>query len=214
MSNLRFPSPLRGRGARGEGFWSLLLVALAACNARPNASINPHRDRLPVSGVAARIVEGARIQAREAAAYTTGYVRLPYPNGDLPRDKGVCTDVVVRALRHAGYDLQRLIHEDMKARFASYPRREARPDANIDHRRCPNQAWFFRRYGRTLDLKGGWRPGDVVYWKLPSGLDHTGVLSSRTNAKGEPFVVHNLGRCAEEDVLRAWRIVGHYRYPR
>ena len=169
---------------------------------------------LPVTGTAAKIVEGALVQAREAAAYTTGYVRLTYPNGDLPRGQGVCTDVVVRALRHAGYDLQRLIHEDMKAHFASYPRREARPDSNIDHRRCPNQAWFFRRYGRTLSTLGDWKPGDIVYWKLPSGLDHTGVLSNRLNSKGEPYVVHNLGHCAEEDVLKTWRIVGHYRYPR
>ncbi len=165
-------------------------------------------------GSAAKIVEGARIQVREGAAYTVGYVRIGYPNGDLPRSQGVCTDVVVRSLRHAGYDLQRLIHEDMRTRFASYPRRARRSDANIDHRRCPNQAWFFRTHGRKLRNDGDWKPGDFVYWKLPNGLDHTGVLSNRLNAKGLPYVVHNLGRCAEEDVLASWRIVGHYRYPR
>lgn len=173
----------------------------------------PTERRVAVPGPAGKIVEGALIQAREGAAYTTGYYRIPYPNGDLDRSQGVCTDVVIRSLRHAGFDLQRLIHEDMRARFATYPRREARPDANIDHRRCPNQAWFFKRYGRALSTKGQWRPGDVVYWKLDNGLDHTGVLSNRLNAKGEPFVVHNIGRCTEEDVLRQWRIVGHYRYP-
>lgn len=176
--------------------------------------------QLPVHGKAARIVEGAMVQVREAASYTTGYFRIPYPNGDLPRSKGVCTDVVIRALRHAGYDLQVLIHRDMDRRFSTYPRRERRPDSNIDHRRCPNQAWFFRTYGTTLTNKvtretlKHWKPGDIVYWKLDSGLDHTGILTNRTNDRGEPYVVHNLGRCAEEDVLTAWKIVGHYRFPK
>ncbi|MCC7230130.1 MAG: DUF1287 domain-containing protein [Fimbriimonadaceae bacterium] len=176
--------------------------------------------RLPVHGKAAKIVEGAMVQAREAASYTTGYFQITYPNGDLPRSKGVCTDVVIRALRHAGFDLQVLIHQDMARRFSTYPRRERRPDSNIDHRRCPNQAWFFRTYGTTLTNKVApetlkhWKPGDIVYWKLDNGLDHTGVLTSRTNDRGEPYVVHNLGRCAEEDVLTSWKIVGHYRYPK
>lgn len=198
---------------------ALAIAALGAgCgpnSAVPSVAPKPRSAaRQAVAGPAGKIVEGALIQAREGAAYTTGYFRIPYPNGDLARGKGVCTDVVVRALRHAGYDLQRLIHEDMRANFATYPRREARPDPNIDHRRCPNQAWFFRRHGRTLPTTEDWRPGDVVYWKLDGGLDHTGVLSNRLNAKGLPYVVHNLGRCAEEDVLARWRIVGHYRYPR
>ena len=175
--------------------------------------------RIPTSGAPRRIVEGALRQAREAATYDPEYVRMGYPGGDLDRHRGACTDVVVRALRAAGYDLQRLIHEDMRTRFRSYPRREARPDPNIDHRRCPNQAWFFRRYGRTLPTAVGpatlaqWRPGDLVYWKLPNGLDHTGVLSDRIDSRGVPFVVHNLARCVEEDVLTRWKVVGHYRYP-
>lgn len=188
----------------------LLLVALIGCQGS-SQRLTP----------AQKIVEGAKIQAREGAAYTTGYFRIGYPNGDLDRDEGVCTDVVIRALRHAGYDLQKLIHEDMRTRFASYPRRERRPDSNIDHRRCPNQIWFFKSYGKTLTNKVDattlkhWKPGDIVYWKLTgSNLDHTGVLSDKTNAHGEPYVIHNLGRCAEEDVLTSWKIVGHYRYPK
>ncbi len=108
----------------------------------------------------------------------------------------------------------------MNTRFATYPRREKRPDSNIDHRRCPNQIWCFKKHGKTLTNKVSlealkhWQPGDIVYWKLDSGLDHTGVLSDRRNANGEPYVIHNLGRCAEEDVLTSWKIVGHYRYPK
>lgn len=194
-------------GLLGAGFAALTLGQIAPV------------ERVPTSGVAKRIVAGALRQAREGTVYTPGYFRIGYPDGDLDRNHGVCTDVVIRALRAGGYDLQSLIHEDMKRRFRSYPRREARPDANIDHRRCPNQAWFFRRYGRILPNRverstlGEWRPGDVVYWKLPNGLDHAGVLSDRLDSKGIPYVVHNLGRCTEEDVLTTWRIVGHYRYP-
>ncbi len=188
----------------------LLVVAVLGCQGSS-----------PRTTAAQRIVEGARIQAREGAAYTTGYFRIGYPNGDIGRDKGVCTDVVIRALRHAGYDLQKLIHEDMGRRFSTYPRREKRPDSNIDHRRCPNQIWFFRKFGKTLTNKVDtttlkhWQPGDIVYWKLTgSNLDHTGVLTDRKNARGEPYVIHNLGRCAEEDVLTTWKIVGHYRFPK
>jgi len=175
---------------------------------------------MPVRGAAAKIVEGAKRQAREGASYTVGYFQLSYPGGDLPRSQGVCTDVVIRSLRSAGYDLQKLIHEDMSKRFKTYPKREKKPDPNIDHRRCPNQAWFFKTYGRSLTLAASartakeWKPGDIVYWKLDNGLDHTGVLSDKLNAAGLPYVVHNLGTCMEEDVLTSWKIVGHYRYPK
>jgi len=171
-------------------------------------------------GAASKIVEGAHRQVAEAAVYTTGYYKIGYPNGDLPRNQGVCTDVVIRSFRAAGYDLQKLIHEDMGRRFKSYPRREAHPDSNIDHRRCPNLAWFFKSHGRTLPnavspttLKT-WKPGDVVFWKLDNGLDHTGVISDRVNSSGVPLVIHNISVCREEDVLTTWKIVGHYRYPR
>lgn len=184
------------------------------------ASIAGFGLQAPPKSPAAKIVEGAKIQVREAATYTAGYFRIEYPNGDLPRNKGVCTDVVVRALRHAGYDLQKLIHDDMRHRFNTYPRRERAPDSNIDHRRCPNQIWYFKSYGRTLTKKVSpetlrhWQAGDVVFWKLDSGLDHVGIVSDRRNSRGEPLAIHNIGRCAEEDVLSSWRIVGHFRFPR
>lgn len=169
----------------------------------------------PVPDAAQKIIEGARIQAREGASYSPGYFKIGYPNGDLPRDKGVCTDVVVRALRHAGYDLQRLIHEDMRANFSKYPQRYGakRPDTNIDHRRVPNQMTFFKRKGTSLRLNGDWKPGDIVYWKLPSGLDHCGVLTSRKGRSGNYLVVHNLSKCVEEDCLENYKITGHFRYP-
>ncbi len=164
----------------------------------------------PLGDVASKIVEGARLQLVEPAAYTVGYFKLGYPNGDIPRSKGVCTDVVIRSLRHAGFDLQKLIHDDAKANRAAYPRIQ-KLDTNIDHRRVPNQAVYFTRNQKRLSLFA-WRPGDIVWWKLPNGLDHIGVLSDRRGQSGELMVIHNIRTTAEEDVLNKWKIVGHYRW--
>ncbi len=171
------------------------------------------------AGQKSKVLQGAKLQLARPAAYSPGYVRLSYPNGDLSPAKGVCTDVVIRALRHAGKDLQRLIHEDMGRRFSTYPRRGKARDRNIDHRRVPNQIHFLKRFGKMLTTEVGgrslsaWMPGDIVYWKLDNGLDHTGIVSDRLNEDGEPLVIHNIWQTAEEDVLTKWRIVGHYRYP-
>lgn len=172
-----------------------------------------------LSTVARTIVTVARAQVGDI--YDPGYFDLRYPNGDVPRGRGACTDVVIRALRAAGYDLQRLIHDDMKRDFGAYPHKWGlrRTDKNIDHRRVPNQMTFFRRHGKVLPLMvsartlSSWRPGDVVRWKLDNGLDHTGILSDRRDGAGKPLVIHNLAVCAEEDVLTAWKITGHFRYP-
>jgi len=174
----------------------------------------------PAATTASKVVEGARMQLTWGTAYDGRYVKLRYPGGDLPKNRGVCTDVIIRALRHAGYDLQQLIHEDMALAWKSYPRYPgiSKPDTNIDHRRVPNQRVFWRRHGRVLTLDttiaAAWRPGDIVTWKLDSGLDHTGLLTDRRNAKGLPYAVHNLSTTLEEDVLESWVITGHYRYPR
>jgi len=172
------------------------------------------------SSTADKIVAGARRQLISPAMYTGGYYRIAYPNGDVPGDRGACTDVLIRSLRNAGYDLQKLVHEDMRKNFSSYPRRESKPDPNIDHRRVPNLIHFFHAYGRKLPgvvtpaTLATWKPGDLVFWKLDNGLDHCGVLSDRKNALGVPLVIHNMQMTREEDVLTAWKIVGHYRYPR
>ena len=172
--------------------------------------------------VAEKIVNGAKAEARRAPGYDAGYVRLTYPGGDVPADRGVCTDVVIRALRYAGYDLQQLIHEDMRRHFRRYPKRYglSRPDRNIDHRRVPNQMVFMERHALELpkDVEGAhaasWQPGDLIYWKLPSGQGHCGVLSNVRNSQGLPLVIHNMSRATQEDCLTAWEITGHLRYPR
>jgi uncharacterized protein YijF (DUF1287 family) len=170
---------------------------------------------------AEKIVNGAKAEARWGVRYDPGYVRMAYPGGDVPSDRGACTDVVIRALRQAGYDLQQLIHEDMRRHFSRYPKKWGltRPDPNIDHRRVPNQKCFFQRHGRTLTREVSpqtlpeWQPGDLVYWKLDSGVDHCGVLSNVRSSEGWPLVIHNLSRAVQEDCLTAWEITGHFRYP-
>jgi uncharacterized protein YijF (DUF1287 family) len=170
--------------------------------------------------VADKIVNGAKMEAIAGVRYHASYVRISYPNGDVPKDEGACTDVVVRALRNAGYDLQKLMHEDMEAHFDLYPKRWglSRPDPNIDHRRTPNQMVFFSRFGTELpmstegDALKTWQPGDIIYWDLCSG--HTGVVSNVKNSDGVPLVIHNLGVTSEEDCLNAWPIIGHFRYPK
>jgi len=175
---------------------------------------------LLTSTTADKIVASARDQLTWGTAYDARYIKLSYPNGDVAKNRGVCTDVIVRSLRSVGHDLQKLIHEDIKANWSLYPRYPANkaPDANIDHRRVPNQRVFFKRKGLslTLDLnkKAEWKAGDFVTWKLPGNLDHIGVLTDKKNAKGLPYAVHNMSTTLEEDIIAKYPITGHYRYPK
>jgi uncharacterized protein YijF (DUF1287 family) len=145
---------------------------------------------------------------------------LDYPGGDVDPGRGACTDVVIRAFRNAGIDLQQLIHEDMQSHFELYPQNWGlnEPDSNIDHRRVPNQATFLKRHGQALSLDpvrnpGDWKWGDVVYWRFPNGDEHCGIVSDRVSNNGIPLVIHNAGICTEENALLRWEITGHYRYP-
>lgn len=167
---------------------------------------------------AASTVEAARAQVGVTTGYDPAYRRLPYPGGDVPVATGVCCDVVVRALRTAHrFDLQRAVHEDMLTHFSAYPKKWGlkKPDANIDHRRVPNLQTFFARRGWSLAVGNSaaeYRAGDIVTWDLGNGLAHIGVVSDRRAKSGAPFVIHNIGRGAqEEDVLLSWTLTGHYR---
>ena len=171
---------------------------------------------------ATKIVESARLEVRRQVRYDASYNVIAYPGGDVPQDVGACTDVTVRALRAIGRDLQVLIHHDKAShpgRYRRYPGQSG-TDTNIDHRRVPNQIAFFRGHAVSLPtvISGPslttWQAGDLVYVKLPSGLDHCGVISDRRGPSGRPLVIHNLSVAAEEDVLGSWKIVAHFRYPR
>ena len=167
------------------------------------------------------LARAAQAQVGVTLTYDPAYVRLAYPGGDVPTDRGVCSDVVVRAFRNgAKIDLQQRLHEDMRANFARYPALWGlrKPDTNIDHRRVPNLRRYFERQGKSLPVTtraADYRPGDLVSWTLPNGLAHIGVVSGRRSVAdpGRLLVVHNIGAGAkEEDVLFAWTQTGHYRW--
>jgi uncharacterized protein len=167
---------------------------------------------------ASALVEAARAQIGVTLLYDPAYVRLDYPMGDVPPERGVCTDVVIRAYRSQGLDLQQALHEDMRAHFDAYPPLWGlkRPDRNIDHRRVPNLETWLRRQGaeRRVSAKADdYAPGDLVSWRLPGNLPHIGVVSDRRSAEGRPLVIHNIGAgTQEEDVLFAWAITGWFRF--
>lgn len=166
------------------------------------------------------VVASARTQVGVTLHYDPTYARIRYPLGDVPMDRGVCADVLVRGFRAAGIDLQQLVHDDMRAHFSAYPHAWGLrgPDSNIDHRRVPNLETFFRRRGFALPVTANardYQPGDVVSWRLPNGLAHIGLVSDRRapDGSGRPLMIHNIGAGArEEDVLFAWTQAGHFRW--
>ena len=170
------------------------------------------------SGQANDFVEAARTQIGKTLIYDPSYQVLEYPNGDVSIDRGVCTDVVVRALRAAyNYDLQKLVHEDMKKNFSKYPQNwgSKKPDKNIDHRRVLNLRAFFKRKGWSLPLPNRlteFQPGDMVTCIIPPNLPHIMIVSDRLNDDKIPFVIHNIGNGAqEEDRLFEFELTAHYR---
>lgn len=164
-----------------------------------------------------KLVLDARKQVGVTLSYDPVYRRLSYPGGDVPQTTGVCTDVVIRALRQQGLDLQEAVHRDMRAHFALYPKHWglSRPDSNIDHRRVPNLMTWFKRQGWSQPVSRevkAYRAGDIVTWDLGRGLTHIGIVSDRQSPTGAPLILHNIGRgTQEEDILFAYAITGHYR---
>ena len=191
----------------------LCLAASGALFAQQNARPNTKSDFLR------RLVDAATERPQHAVRYVSGYVSIPYPGGDVPPDAGVCTDEIIRSYRAVGVDLQKEVHQDMLAHFALYPHRWGlpHPDANIDHRRVPNLAVFFRRMGEVLPLSSRaeeYAPGDLVTWDLGGGVPHIGIVVDRRSASGPRYLVmHNIGAGPKiEDVLFSWQITGHFRY--
>lgn len=168
-----------------------------------------------------KLVKEAVKLTEQPVVYDPSYFRIPYPNGDIPADKGVCTDVVIRAYRKIGIDLQQKVHEDMQENFGKYPKLWglSKPDTNIDHRRVPNLMTFFSRFGTSLttgkDAKE-YKPGDVVTWSLEKGLVHIGIVIDKKSDDGLRYlIVHNIGSGQEiSDCLFSFSILGHYRYPK
>lgn len=151
--------------------------------------------------------------------YDPSYFSIPYPNGDVPKGKGVCTDVVIRAYRKIGIDLQREVHEDMKSNFSKYPKNWGlkTTDKNIDHRRVPNLMTFFTRKGTvkpTSQNPNDYVPGDIVCWSLGGGITHIGLVVNKKSSDNKRYlIVHNIGNGQVlEDFLFNYKIIGHYNY--
>ena len=174
---------------------------------------------LNASETGGKIVVAARKQVGVTTSYIPDYEVIPYPDGDVARSGGVCTDVIVRALRDGlGQDLQKLVHEDMRANFSSYPKNWGlkRPDRNIDHRRVLNLQTFFKRRGFLQPVTkdpGDYLPGDLVTCTVPPNLPHVMVVSDKKTSDGVPLAIHNIGAGAqEENVLFTYPLTGHYRW--
>jgi uncharacterized protein YijF (DUF1287 family) len=227
--SLRVNSRVAGERRRVGGL--LLLIGVLAVNAcqqqrrvvsrgpavPPNPIVKPLPDN--ASPQLKRMLDGAISQAGVTTDYDPSYVALAYPGGDVPEKTGVCSDVVVRAFRKAGIDLQKEIHEDMTAARSDYPTKwgATTVDANIDHRRVLNLRAYFRRQGKSLpisDSAADYQPGDIVAWDLTNGIDHIGIVTNMlSNSADRYLIVHNIGAGTRvEDVLFNWTIKGHYRF--
>ncbi len=168
---------------------------------------------------AGRLSKAALSLTKQEVVYDPAYYSIEYPNGDIPAGHGVCTDVVIRAYRQMGIDLQKEVHEDMTAHFSTYPDiwGNSGPDHNIDHRRVPNLMTYLSRYGSEKEITndpGDYLPGDIVCWNLGGAVTHIGIVVDRRSRDGERFqVVHNIGAGQVlADCLFDFRIIGHYTY--
>ena len=186
----------------------IILIALIAVNFCWSQTITP----LQLSECAIELT-------KQDVTYDPSYFSISYPNGDVPEDKGVCTDVVIRAYRKLNIDLQKEVHEDMKANFSVYPKIWGlkSTDKNIDHRRVPNLMAFFKREGAEQAITknaNDYKPGDIVCWNLGGAITHIGIVvhkKSKDNKRN--LIVHNIGGGQVlQDCLFDYKIIGHYRY--
>lgn len=195
------------KGSRNQ-FMFQLVVLLAVISCASN-----------YSHFGQRLSDAALSLTQQKVTYDPTYFKISYPNGDVPADKGVCTDVVIRAYRKLKIDLQQKVHEDMKENFSLYPKIWGlkKPDTNIDHRRVPNLMTFFSRKGKVLsksNKSSDYLPGDIVCWDLGRGVTHIGlVVDSKEPLGRRNRIVHNIGAGQViEDMLFDYKIIGHYRY--
>jgi uncharacterized protein len=205
-----------------------VLFVLAGCERRQMYTLNqgpavppsPRITPLPdnASPQLKQMLDGAIAQAGVTTEYDPAYVALEYPGGDVPEKTGVCSDVVVRAFRKAGVDLQKEVHEDIKAARSEYPNKWGAnaPDKNIDHRRVLNLMKYFERKGKSLSISddaADYQPGDIVAWELSNGIDHIGIVTNMLSESADRYlIVHNIGAGTRiEDVMFTWTIKGHYR---
>ena len=199
---------------------SLFLVVLPHLlqGATPE-QVEAARAKLPKDDAfATKLAHAALDRTKHTVRYEPAYIRLDYPNGDVPAETGVCTDEVIRAYRALGLDLQKLVHEDMKRNFSAYPKNWglSRPDSNIDHRRVPNLKAFLKRKGTSLpvtDKPEDYLPGDLITCTVPPNLPHIAMVVPAPDGGPRPWIVHNIGSGPQlEDRLFTFPLTGHYRW--
>jgi uncharacterized protein YijF (DUF1287 family) len=188
-------------------------LVLILCIAFTSLSVSAQAD------FSEKLSDAALKLTTQKVQYDPQYFSIPYPNGDVPADKGVCSDVVIRAYRKVGIDLQNEVHEDMKANFNLYPKNWGlkSTDKNIDHRRVPNLMKYFSRFGTVKKItthSDDYKPGDIVAWNLGGAITHIGIVVNKKSPDGKRYmIVHNIGAGQViEDVLFAYSIIGHYSY--
>ena len=189
-----------------------LLIALLCCSSAIQA-------QQATETFAEKLSAAALLLTKDRVRYDPAYYSIPYPNGDVPAGRGVCTDVVIRAYRKLGIDLQKEVHEDMKANFDKYPKKWGlkKTDRNIDHRRVPNLMTFFSRKSTVKAITkdaADYVPGDIVTWVLPNNMTHIGLVVDKKSRDGKRYkIVHNIGYGQVlEDCLFDFTITGHYVY--
>lgn len=197
---------------------AILALVLTASAATPD-QVEAARARVSLDQTcASRLVHAALDRTKQMVRYEPAYVVLKYPGGDVPADTGVCTDEVIRAYRALGFDLQKLVHEDMAANFRAYPKQWglSKTDRNIDHRRVPNLQTFFKRQGASLPVTQNaddYRPGDLITCTVAGKLPHIAMVVPSPTGSGAPWIVHNIGGGPQmEDRLFEFPLTGHYRW--
>lgn len=196
-------------------YFSLILLTFLTCAQKSNETT----EALPDHSFQGKLSTAALGIVDPDVVYTPSYVAIKYPNGDVPAKTGVCSDVVIRAYRKLGIDLQKEVHEDMKTNFSKYPTKWGLKgtDTNIDHRRVPNLEVFFTRKGQKLsvtDHPEDYKTGELVTWMINGKLPHIGIITHKKSPDGErPMIVHNVGGGQVlEDCLFRYEIVGHFKY--
>lgn len=196
----------------------LLLLFLFGCTNINSNDTAPIAESIVTKDFYGKLSDAAITLTKDKVKYTGDYFTIPYPNGDVPKDKGVCTDVIIRGYRKLGIDLQKEVHEDMRKNFSLYPKSWGlkKTDTNIDHRRVPNLQVFFRRFGEVksiTDKAADYKPGDIVTWMLPGNHPHIGFVVDKKASFGRYMIVHNIGYGQKmDDFLFESKITGHYRY--
>lgn len=195
-----------------------LIASGYAKNIAPDIILATIQNQNDASPFATKLTDAATAQIGVTVHYDPAYVGLSFPGGDIDRARGVCSDVIIRALRDAhNIDLQALVNRDMKRAFGAYPKiwGLSRTDKNIDHRRVPNLEAYFTRRGMKLPNSNAaqdFQPGDIVTWRLPGNLPHIGIVSRISTPSGTPFILHNIGAGAQQDnILFAYDMIGHFR---